>query len=114
MKIPADALIPKAKLTDYLLKKREEDDKSKFLAQGGFTVENTNDLEIAIRQLVKTNDAVKDRTDQYGDYYRVEGDLIGTNGRNLGVVTIWIIQASFDSKFRFVTLKPKRKARNET
>jgi len=40
MKIPPDALIPLEKLTSYLLVHREWDDKSKFLAQAGFTREN--------------------------------------------------------------------------
>ncbi len=45
MKIPADALIPQAKLTNYLLVARTVDDKSKFLAQAGFTIENPGALE---------------------------------------------------------------------
>jgi hypothetical protein len=40
MKIPADATIPDSKLTRYLLVSREQDDKSKFLAQAGFTLTN--------------------------------------------------------------------------
>jgi len=40
VKIPTDAVIPMEKLTHYLLVFREWDDKSKFLAQAGFTQEN--------------------------------------------------------------------------
>ena len=37
MKLPADSEIARVKVTQYLLKLREEDDKSKFLAQAGYT-----------------------------------------------------------------------------
>lgn len=114
MKIPPDAIIPESKLTRYLLIWREEDDKSKFLAQAGFTIDNPQDLESAIRHLLATNDAAEDGSNQFGDFYRVEGDLIGVNGRILGVVTIWIVKSSVDDVFRFVTLKPGRKNKDET
>lgn len=38
MKIPPDAIIPMEKLTAYLLVARDWDDKSKLLAQAGFSV----------------------------------------------------------------------------
>jgi hypothetical protein len=38
LKIPSNAVIPKEKLTCYLLVPRTKDDKSKFLAQAGFTL----------------------------------------------------------------------------
>lgn len=109
MKIPADAIIPRGKLTRYLLVWREEDDKSKFLALAGFTSDNPGDLETAIRQHIATNEAVLHRSNEYGDFYRVEGGLNGVNGRILGVVTIWVVKSSVDDKFRFVTLKPGKK-----
>ncbi len=37
MKIPSDAIIPDEKLTRYLLVPKARNDKSKFLAQAGFT-----------------------------------------------------------------------------
>ncbi|MGB7376197.1 MAG: hypothetical protein WA959_06455 [Rivularia sp. (in: cyanobacteria)] len=48
MKIPDDAIIADAKLTGYLLVSRKQDDKSKFLAQAGFTQENSESLKAAI------------------------------------------------------------------
>jgi hypothetical protein len=114
MKIPNDAIIQESKLTHYLLVHREKNDKSKFLAQGGFTDENPQDLESAIRQLISSYDAVEDTRNEYGDLFRVEGDLMGINGRILGVLSIWMIQSSVDNVFRFVTLKPARKRKNET
>ncbi len=60
MKIPDVAVIPEEKLTRYLLVPRLKDDKSKYLAQAGFTQANPEDLLTAIRQLIATNEAVKD------------------------------------------------------
>jgi hypothetical protein len=57
LRIPADAIIPMEKLTSYPMEKltsyllvhREWDDKSKFLAQAGFTRENPHLLLTSIR-----------------------------------------------------------------
>lgn len=109
MRLPADeAIIPAEKLVTYLLVLRVEDDKSKFLAQAGFTIENPGALEGAIRQLLRDNDAIRDRVNEYGEYFRVVGDLIGVNGRVLRIVTIWIVKAKSDGKYRFVTLNQRR------
>ncbi|NJL85595.1 MAG: hypothetical protein HC886_05865 [Leptolyngbyaceae cyanobacterium SM1_1_3] len=99
-------IIPEAKLTQYLLVPRREDDKSKFLAQAGFTTDNPERLKQAIFTLIQTCDAVSDRQDKYGTYYLVEGPLIGPNGA-LIVVTVWI-ERTVDGILQFVTLKPKR------
>ncbi len=88
MKIPDVAVIPEEKLTRYLLVPRLKDDKSKYLAQAGFTQANPEDLLIAIRQLIATNEAVKDNINEYGVFYLVEGNLPGVNNRNLVVVTV--------------------------
>ncbi len=86
---------------------RIKDDKSKFLAQAGFTRDNPDDLLYAIRQLVLTNDALEDNINEYGVFYTVEGNLQGLNGRSLLVVTVWL-QSINDGNFRFITLKPKK------
>jgi hypothetical protein len=107
MKIPHDAIIPEAKLTRYLLIPREQDDKSKFLTQAGFTLDNPELLKTAIRQLADTVEAVEDRTNEYGTFYRVEGQLIGINDTNLSVTTIWLMR-KIDSQFQFITLIPTK------
>lgn len=111
MKLPDDVVIPREKLTRYLLVFQPESDKSKFLVQAGFTAENPEALEAAIRELVATHDAVFDRSDRFGDFYRVDGTLRGVNNQNLAVVTIWIIRTEekAQSVYRFVTLKPQGK-----
>lgn len=108
MKIPPDAIIPRAKLTKYLLVPLPEDDKAKFLEFGGFTQENPDALEAAIRQLIAENDAVEAFTDIFGTRYRVTGTLHGANGVALEAVTIWIVKIE-ETVFRFITLVPMRR-----
>ncbi|MDE2724654.1 MAG: hypothetical protein OXI59_14880 [Gemmatimonadota bacterium] len=103
---PSDIVIPSEKLTEYLLVPRVRNDKSKFLSQAGFTTENPAILEQAIRDLIIRNDAVQERENIYGTFYRVSGELVGPSDI-LSVVTIWIVLAG-DGKFRFVTLKPDK------
>jgi hypothetical protein len=107
VKIPPDAIIPDDKLNRYLLVPREQDDKSKFLAQAGFTADNPEQLKLAIRQLAEQVEAVEDRSNEYGIFYRVEGQLTGVNNINLSVITIWL-NRKVDGKFQFITLKPKK------
>lgn len=105
MKIPDDAIIPDAKLTRYLLTPKARNDKSKFLAQAGFTLNNPDALKEALRSLVNTNLASEDDRNEYGTFYRVIGQLIGSNGVVLAVVTIWL-KRQVDSQYQFITLKP--------
>lgn len=105
MKIPEDASIPDEKITRYLLVENPRNDKSKFLAQAGFTLENPEALKVAIKSLIREGEAVEDRNNEYGVFYRVTGKLMGANGVSLSVVTIWL-QRQIDGKFQFVTLKP--------
>lgn len=106
MKLQGTVLIPDAKLSQYLLVPRQENDKSKFLAQAGFTANNPEQLKQAILDLIHVYDAVSDRQDKYGTYYLVEGPLVGPNG-SLAVVTVWIERIN-DGIFQFITLKPQR------
>ncbi|MEH2412963.1 DUF6883 domain-containing protein [Nostoc sp.] len=75
MKIPDNIIIPEEKVTRYLLVPRIKDDKSKFLAQAGFTQNNPEDLLTAIRQLAITNEVVEDNTNEYGTFYTIAGYL---------------------------------------
>lgn len=105
MKIPHDAVIAREKLTQYLLVPRQRNDKSGFLSQAGFTQANPDLLEQAIRRLIREQEAVSDREDEYGQFFRVEGVLVGPSGA-LNTVTIWI--ETVQGEYRFVTLKPVR------
>jgi hypothetical protein len=107
VKIPVEqAIIPREKLTQYLLVHRLKSDKSQFLAQAGFTLANPDQLDEALRQHLDTSDAIEDRVDGYGSFYRIEGELIGPDGMSLKVITVWVQPANQPGSYRFVTLKP--------
>ena len=105
MKIDHNAIISQAKLTQYLLVFKPRNDKSQFLAQAGFTLDNWQALETAIRELILAHKACEDRTNEYGTFYNVSGKLKGLNGLDLSVVTVWLLR-QHDGQFHFVTLIP--------
>jgi hypothetical protein len=109
MKLPDNIIIPDAKISQYLLIYREQDDKSKFLAQAGFTPSNPDQLKAAILELIQTTEAIEDSRNDYGIFYRVEGNLKGS--QYLAVVTIWL-KRTIDKRVQFITLKPKKEKKS--
>ena len=106
MKILDDVIIAPEKLSRYLLVPRLTDDKARFLARGGFTLENPGELETAIRWLARSMEAVQDGRSEYGTFWRVEGCLRGPL-RELSVVLIFL-ERSADRRISLVTLKPSK------
>jgi len=105
MKLSEDTAIARAKLHEYLLRHRDEDDKSGFLALAGYTLNNADRLIHDIRtQLLPLDAEFFDRT-EYGSKYRIRGTLTGPNGRILRVVSIWMKEDA-TGETRFVTLFP--------
>src|SRR5258707_207414 len=70
MRIPVDALIPAEKLVRYLLVPRPWDDKAKFLTQAGFGQGDPESLLAALRGLAAEAEAVSDRENEYGEFFR--------------------------------------------
>ena len=99
-------IIPHENLTAYLLVPKERDDKSQFLAQAGFTQDNPNELDTALRRLIQEHDAIADRNNEYGTFYQVTGALHGTL-KTLAVVTVWL-HIAHNAVYRFITLKPNK------
>ncbi len=89
-RIPNDANIPLAKLTRYLSVQRDHNDKSKFLAQAGFTPDNHEALDSALGELIVAVKAAEKRTDEHGTLYQATGCLKGVSGVSLIVVTVWL------------------------
>ncbi len=108
MKLPADVIIPKEKFTLYLLVKRDYDDKSQFLSMAGYNQDNYELLIEHIKNMIIQNDAFEDKSDIYGTFYIVNGNLHGTKEESINVSTIWL-QRSIDGKFQFITLFPQRR-----
>lgn len=96
------------KFTRYLLVRREYDDKSQFLALGGYTVDNYKVLVEDIIIMTMENEAFEERSDDYGTFYRVSGKLPGFHGLSLHVSIIWL-QRKIDGYFQFITLIPERR-----
>jgi len=111
VKITQEAAIPREKLTHYLLAWRAQGDKSRFLAKAGFTLENPGALLRALRVLAARGEATPAGGNEYGEFFRLEGDLVGPNGVSLSVVTIWL-RWHTDGSVHFVTLKPRREQRS--
>jgi hypothetical protein len=105
VRIPEDLIIPDAKITQYLLVPKTRNDKSRFLAQAGFTQENPEALRLAIQSQAIDKEAIEEKSNEYGTFYQVAGELIGVNGVSLSVITVWL-QRQINGTFQFVTLKP--------
>lgn len=59
MRLPADAVIVKEKLTRYLLLPHARGDKSAFLAQAGYVLENADQLLTDLRNQILPFEAEK-------------------------------------------------------
>ena len=57
MKLPADSIVARAKMADYLLKWQPENDKSQFLAQAGYSAARADLLAQDIRSQLLPLDA---------------------------------------------------------
>ena len=108
--IPESAVVSPEKLRRYLLIPRLVDDKSRYLARGGFVQTNWQLLETEIRELAATSPAIEDGKNDYGTFWRNEGFLAGPRS-TLAVVLVWIEWTS-DGAFHFVTLKPLKSGKS--
>jgi hypothetical protein len=107
VKLPATILIDPRKVTEYLLRRRLEDDKSEFLALAGYTLENSDRLLTDLREQILPLEAECFEQTEYGPKYRIRGTLTGPNGRGLRVVTIWMKEDA-TNQTKFVTLFPEK------
>lgn len=107
MRLPNDTLIAPEKLAKYLLRWRPEDDKSAYLAQAGYTLENSERLLADLQAQVMLNEIETTENTEYGPKYTVRGVLRGPNGRELHIVTIWLAEEATGCT-RFITLFPDK------
>lgn len=107
MKLPADTIISREKLTHYLLRAREDHDKSGFLALAGYSLENADQLESDLRTQLLPLEAVAAETTLYGEKFIIRGRLVGPTGRALKVFSVWIVEKATGLS-KFVTLYPDR------
>jgi hypothetical protein len=107
MKLPADATIASTKVSQYLLAHRKRNDKSAWLAQAGYTVENWQILEKDLRTQILPLEATLTDNSPYGQIYEIEGKLTGPNGKTLPVYTIWMVE-KVTGETKFITLFPNK------
>ena len=101
------ATIPPAKLTQYLLRFRPQDDKSRLLGRIGFSIEAPAVLEAAIVTTWAMGTATLDRQDEYGDYFVLAGKSLAVPKGEQFIKSVWVRRAE-ESAIRFVTLKPAK------
>jgi hypothetical protein len=90
MYLPLNSIISVEKICNYLLKPRIEDDKSKFLNSLGYNLSNWNTLITDIREQILINEAEYHKSNKFGDFYSVIGQLKGRNRKVVNIITIWI------------------------
>ena len=96
------------KLTKYLLTKRPRNDKSKWLASAGYTLDNWRVLEKNIREQILSMEASPKEITDYGQLYEIRGNIKGPAGKTLAVVTILMNELE-TGKTKFITMYPDRK-----
>jgi hypothetical protein len=108
VRLPQDALISDEKLVKYLLAPRRRNDKSRWLAQAGYTLENWPILKDDIRKEVLPKDASLIESTNYGKMYEIRARLTGPNGKTLPIRTIWMIETATDTT-KFITMYPDKR-----
>ncbi|THJ20623.1 MAG: hypothetical protein CAF45_013765 [Nitrospira sp. CG24E] len=108
MRLPADTVIAIDKLLRYLLLPQVRGDKSAFLSQAGYQLENANQLLQDLRTQLLPLDAMQLESNNFGWYYEIRGSLTGPNGATLAVRTIWMTE-HLSGITKFVTLIPDRR-----
>ncbi len=108
MRLSQDALISDEKLVKYLLAPKKRNDRSKGLAQAGYTLENWPILKEDIRQHVLPKPASLIESTDYGKMYEIGARLKGPSGKALPVRTVWMVEAATGAT-KFITMYPDRK-----
>ncbi len=108
MKLSADAVIARDKLTRYLLLPQARGDKSAFLAEAGYTLEYADQLLQDLRAQILPLEARRLESNKFGQYYEIRGTLIGPNGVALPIRSIWMTE-HLSGITKFVTLIPDKR-----
>jgi hypothetical protein len=107
MILPVNATISPEKLIQFLLAPRKRNDKSKYLAEAGYSIENWRVLENDLRRQILSLEAVLSERSQYGQTYEISGRLTGPTGKTLDVNTVWMIENA-SGVTKFITLYPNK------
>ena len=95
MKLPhlANAVVPAAKITGYLLSPTHRDGRHKaaFFTRFGFTAADWETLAAALRRHAVAHEVMKIESSPFGTRYIVEGELHAPDGRSPRVRVVWFI-----------------------
>ena len=109
MKLPNhdQALIPRAKILDYLLSAAHQVGRHKaaFFTQFGFTTDDWSALALALMQHAAEHNTAFANESPFGTRYTVEGELDTPDGRRPVIRTVWFIETGEETP-RFVTAYP--------
>lgn len=109
MKLPnvEKAVVPQAKITEYLLSFSHRDGRSKavFFSRFGFAVDAWQTLADALIRHAEEYDVAKTEASQFGLRYVIEGALAAPDGRRPNVRVVWFIENK-DSAPYLVTAYP--------
>lgn len=111
MKLSAqDAIIPPAKLHDYVLSTSHPDGRGKaeYLARLGYSQADWARLDTDLREQHLSREADPASPSPYGQKYEILGPLTGPNGTTAWVRTIWIILRG-ETQPRLVTVIPEER-----
>ena len=108
MKLPSDTRIADDKLFRYLLVPQARGDKSAFLAQAGYRLENAGQLREDLRSQLLMVEAQPLEANKFGQYYETRGILTGPNQVELAVRAIWMAE-HLSGITKFITLIPDQR-----
>ncbi|WP_432643218.1 DUF6883 domain-containing protein [Acidaminococcus sp.] len=101
------AIVPRNKLKNYILNPGKSPDKAKFFASIGYNMRNWERFMADVKKKVRTNKALKYRTDKYGQTEYQVNMQIGITRKRM-VATGWVVRKG-SSKPQFVTAYQNKK-----
>lgn len=108
MKLPSTTFIAHEKIKNYLLSPKKRNDKSKWLAEAGYTLESSQLLINDLQNQILSLDAVPTDETEYGQMYEINGPLTGPNGKTLMVRSIWM-RENETKMTKFITMFPDKR-----
>jgi hypothetical protein len=103
------AVVPEAKITNYLLSVRHSGGRAKarFLEGFGFRAQEWHVLRDAIVAHATANDITASYQTRFGTKYEIDGPLPTPDGRTPTVRVVWFVESQ-ETIPRLVTLMPRR------
>ena len=109
MKVPnaQQAIVPRAKIIDYLLSDTHRDGRHKAVVyrQFGFVHDNWQELAAVLKQHALDHDFVREEPSPFGRRFVVEGIILCPDGRQPRLRSVWFLRNE-ETIPRFVTAYP--------